>query len=491
MKPAAALLRSVFVSGVFRLWLFAGTFIAAAFAGGCSNSMSSEIVPPPQNTAVVIMASSTANAQLSQMTITFSSLTLTGRSGKSVTVFSTPQSAEFIHLNGAAEPLFTASIPSGVYTSASAAIPSLQVVCVMQQSNGGLLTDEFQSNVPPVVTLSMPGPIDVTGSAMGLLLDLQVSQSVMPANCPLTPNKPTVNAAFNLTPITLAAQPATLQNGKLFGLQGLIASVNSMSNSFTVTGLDGPTWSVQSNSNTVFQGVAAFSTLAAGIPVDFDAALQSDGSLLATRVEVQDANPSNLTVSGGPLLFVDSLVPALTAFGLDQQGFLFPAGRAYGPFDFSFGNATFQTSGRFANLQNLPFSASFAAANMFAGQSIFFTSHSQTIAPEPTYAVASSATLMPQTINGVITASGSAGAFTTYTVSLASYDLIPNLAVQPGQTTIISNPSTVIVYVDGNTQMLNKEQLAVGSTFRFNGLLFNDNGTLRMDAGQINDGVAQ
>ena len=37
--------------------------------------------------------------------------------------------------------------------------------------------------------------------------------------------------------------------------------------------------------------------------------------------------------------------------------------------------------------------------------------------------------------------------------------------------------------------MLNTQPLAAGSTLRFYGLVFNDNGTLRMDCAQINDGV--
>jgi hypothetical protein len=39
--------------------------------------------------------------------------------------------------------------------------------------------------------------------------------------------------------------------------------------------------------------------------------------------------------------------------------------------------------------------------------------------------------------------------------------------------------------------MLNKSSLAAGSLFRFYGLVFNDNGTLRMDCAQINDGVTE
>jgi len=38
---------------------------------------------------------------------------------------------------------------------------------------------------------------------------------------------------------------------------------------------------------------------------------------------------------------------------------------------------------------------------------------------------------------------------------------------------------------------LNSLPLGVNSVMRFNGLVFNDGGSLRMDCGQINDGVAE
>jgi hypothetical protein len=59
-------------------------------------------------------------------------------------------------------------------------------------------------------------PIRVTGTAMGLLLNLQVSRSVMLANCPLTSANPTVNPAFT---VTLASSPKNLQNGKMSSLR--------------------------------------------------------------------------------------------------------------------------------------------------------------------------------------------------------------------------------------------------------------------------------
>ena len=62
---------------------------------------------------------------------------------------------------------------------------------------------------------------------------------------------------------------------------------------------------------------------------------------------------------------------------------------------------------------------------------------------------------------------------------------------QPNQVLPVANPDIVVVYADSNTQMLNASPIAVGSVVRFYGLVFNDNGTLRMDCAQINDGVAE
>lgn len=124
---------------------------------------------------------------------------------------------------------------------------------------------------------------------------------------------------------------------------------------------------------------------------------------------------------------------------------------------------------------------------MVDGQNILFSTH----APIEPFQALTTITLLPQTLDGTVSAISSEGNFTTYTVTLAPYDLFPNLAVQPGQTTLLTNPNTVVVYADSNTQMLNSSAVSVGGLFRFYGLVFNDNGTLRMDSAQVNDGVAE
>ena len=497
MKRLSRLFRHKQLSSLASILLALVVATATTLIAGCGSitAIPPGAPTPSGTTNVILLASSSANDQLSQYGVAFNSVTLTSRSGKTVSLFTTPEGAEFIHVNGTAEPLATVNVPQDVYTAASANIGGSSFECVSLLSNPvELQISEFGYGTSATVTLS--SPVTVSGTAMGLLLDLQVSQSATFSNCDLQGATYSITPTFKLTPVVLASPPTNIENGKITGLEGQIASVNAAENSFTVTAAsplaegNGPSWTVQSNSSTLYQGVSGLATLVAGMPVDMDTAIQSDGSLLATRVAVVDPDTTSLSVVGGPLLFVYEAGSTLNILDRDQQGYLFspPIG---GTLPLSFGNVVYQTSGQFTNLQSLPFPASFSAATIFTGQNVLFTSHALTISGGPTYVPTTTATLMPQTINGAVSAVSSSGNFTTYTVTLAPYDLIPALAVQPGQTTVLTNPSSVVVYVDSSTQLLNTTPLAMGSVLRFNGLLFNDNGTLRMDCAQVNDGVTE
>jgi hypothetical protein len=462
---------------------------------GCGGGTSSHPSGPvlSGNTSITLFVSSTANDQLTQFNLYFTSLTLTSQSGKTVSLLTTTQGAEFMHLNGNAEPLLTTTVPQDIYTAATATIGNASFVCVNQVA-GGLYNNTFAYGDTPSsqVSVNLATPVTVTGTAMGIALDLQVSESATYGSCdPMGIDPYSINPTLNLTPVTFTSQPTNTGNGEGTGLDGFIASVNAAANSFTVTAADGPSWTVNSTSDTAFQGVAGFSALSVGMPVDIDIASQTNGSLQARRVEVVDANPTNLSVSTGPLESVAGSEPALLTDGREEQGFLYTPNKVSGSQYFSFGNAKFQISGQFTNLKSLPFTASFDSANMVAGQNVLITSHALTFSGGPTYVPAATMTLLPQTINGTVTAVSSEGGFDAYTVALASYDLFPDLAVQPGQTTLLSNPGTVVVYVDSNAQLLNSSPVVAGSVLRFKGLLFNDKGTLKMDCAQVNDGVTE
>jgi len=470
------------------------------FGIGITTGCGSTTPAPPQfsgNTSVTVLLSSTANDQVTRFDLEFQTLTLTSQSGKTVTLLSSQQPAEFMHLNGGIEPLTTVSVPQDIYTSATVTIGGAVFVCIAQVPGGGLGIANY-SIVNQGPTVNLASPITVTGGSMALLLNMQVSSSAVFSACWTTPPFAgfSLTPTFDLAPLVLSASPTNSGNGKVSGLVAQVASLGTTPSDLTLK-IAGDTWgtrtlSATTNSATLFQGVSGAAALSAGMFLNMDGAIQSDGSLLATRIEVEDSSAIN--DSSGPVMFVDQLVPILQLYGRTELGSLQTINGQSGMYfdvpNFDFDNAVFRISGQFTDLQNLPFVPSFNASNIVAGQEVDITSGNFSLVGgvgTPTNTV----TLVPQTVNGTVVAEGLvSGNLVDYTVSLASYDLFPALAVQQGQTTLLTDPSQVEVYVDSRTQMLNEQPIALGGTFRFYGLVFNDNGTLRMDCAQVNDGVA-
>jgi hypothetical protein len=468
---------------------------------------------------VTVVSTSTANDQLTRFGLYINTLALVNASGDAVNLISQPIDAEFMHVNGTSEPLFTVSIPQGTYTSATASIEAADFDCATLNPSGVLFLrtfgyegDALGSNeiVGLPATVGLPAPLTISGPSAALALDLLASKSASWTTCDPSGIEPySITPTFELTAMTLSSSPSNAQNGLETDLKGVINTFNPANGSFTVIAEDGPgcagttagpdcsppaayapVWQVVSDSGTAFEGATGSSQLTPGMAVNMDAALQPDGSLLAKRIATYDSETSDLTIYDGPVVFTDSLAGY-------QQILMYPAcvlGPPGSPNpQLSYASASFEISGEFTNLGNLPFVPNFTAASAVDGQNIYASTHALTLSIPPIFVPATSITLVPQTINGTVSAMGSEGGFTTYTITLAPYDLFPDLAVQTqaGQTTLLNNPNTLVVYADRNTQMLNTSPIALGSVVRFYGLVFNDNGTLRMDCAQINDGVAE
>jgi hypothetical protein len=446
------------------------------------------------NTLMTVVVSSAANDQLTRFSLTLNSLTLTEKAGTSVSVVSAPQQVEFIHLNGGAEPLLTVSVPQGVYTGATATVGGASFTCAVQQQ-GSDTTSTYAYGATPSSQVNLPQPLTVSGDTMAVSLEMLVSQSAsFPSNCYDQGAQYSITPTFNLAAMTVAGQPTNSTNGKMTALEGLVQGAGGEAGSFTVASADGTpvgsamstTWRVSTSGNTVFQGIGNAEGLTAGMPVDMDGTLQTDGSVLATRVAVPDASTTTLTVNSGPLEQVTTSVSILSEVNQEEEGSqIYISGWPV----FNFSSTTFATWGGLTNVATLPFAASFNAGNMVPGQMVAITTHATQVEPYPTVVPATVETLMPQTINGMVEAVGTAGAFTTYTVELAPYDLFPQFAVQAGEPTVLTNPQTVVVYADTNTQVVTAP--SAGSVARFTGVIFDDNGTLRMDCTQVSAGVAE
>jgi hypothetical protein len=476
----------------------------------CGGGHSSPGGPPPLsgNTTVTLLLSSTANSQVLNYGMYIQSLTLNSKSGKTATLISTEQPTEFMHLNGLIEPYGTSTVSQDVYTSATAKIGGASFTCVTVQgpsdpTPGSLTMSTYAYGYVPdsAVTVNLPSPITVTGDTMALKLDLQVAQSAtIPNSCYTTqfPAPYAITPNFNLSAIPIVTRPLSSANGRVEGMVGEIQSIATSGNRFALYVSESPlvrltpanhslrTATISVDSKTAFYGIADFAGLQAGSFVDLDGAVQGDGSLVASRISVHD--PTALNVMFGPAAEIGATGSTFWSFSLGSQGV------DYDTNPFSLGiykyspTTMFQTTEQFTNLGSLPFVPNFQGSKLVPGQNLAIYSQNVHFSAPDQYTPATTMTLQPQTINGTIVGSLANG-LNGYLVQLAPYDWFPILAVQPGQPNLLAHPDLVEVYTDSSTSMLNTKPLTSGRTGRFYGLIFNDNGSLKMDCAQARDGV--
>lgn len=446
---------------------------------------------PQAVTKVTLVVSSDANDQLTAFYAALQGITLTNGNGKTVTLLSQPLGSEFIHVNGRVEPLVTVTVPEDIYTSATVTIGGSQFNCVTLGADGALVDSTFAYGyVPaPKVTVALPQPLNISGDSLGLTLRMMVSESATLSSCSAGATY-AITPAFALTAFDIANATAGSASNSVFSIEGAVTSIDTTASTFEIarpTVLSEPATNldVSIDAGTALQGVDGLASMAVGMFVDLDGAIQPDGSLHATRVAVPD--PTAVDVRRGPILSVfNQSTPIVNFKPIEGQG---PDGLIDSE-SYDIGNTSFRISGELTNLPLLPFAASFTATDMTPGQNISISSPAFVTCCGASYdAPATTITLLPQTVDGLILGTTTSGQFTVYSVQLSSADLFASLAVQPGQTTSLSQPNEMQVYVDGNTRLFNSMTVAVGGTFRFYGLVFNDQGILRMDCAQINDGV--
>lgn len=482
--------------------LACGTLLPVLLSGCGGQSGSTKTGTGSQsNTEVTILLSAAANDRLSQFEMNLQDLTLTSQSGKTVDLITTAPNTssqytpEFMHLNGSASTLLTTSVPQDTYTSASLTVGGASFTCIqLDTSDNSLTTSTFAYGQTPAsqVTVSFARPIVVTGDTMSLSMTLNEAQSFTLGNCINSAgNTYSISPTFSVAAVDVSATPTNYLNGKESDVYGQVSasSANGLSVNLGYVQPGSVTTpqpvAIKTDGSTIFQGVANLGEIKSGMFVDMDLAMQGDGSLLATRVAVQD--PSAVNTLAGPLEYVASTVSALSAFGQQVQG----ADQLGNTMQFGFDKATFEIDSGYTNLSDLPFAPSFTASTMVPGQYVYATfGHVAELGGQMTEL--NTVTLKPQTVDGTISAVSSLAGFDVYTVTLPSYDLFVNLASQPGQTSFVANPSVLQVYVGSQTQLLQQTSaLTAGSTVRFQGLIFNDGGVLRMDCGLVMDGITE
>jgi len=458
-------------------------------AAGSTSSAAGQSTTPPvpgEFTTVTVLFSSTANDELTDFQLSLGSLILTDAAGKSVTVFAANNAnrlPEFIHSNSILDPAMSVSVPQDVYTSAKLTFSNPQFSFVTYSS--GYIYFNTAVNYgssgfePAQVTLS--NPITVSGQSMALIVDAQVSQSVSISGSPQANDfSSSVAPSFSIAEMSGSEMQDASNNGQVtaLGEVGTLATSADGAPTLVLNLSSGTKLTLSSDNSTTYQRVNGYDSLSPGMFADVDLAMQPDGTLLATRVEVLDPSANDLVT--GPLFNIDPSAGIFNLVGEREQGQDFSSGFRSGGMALQFtGNTAFRLYGGFQATQGLPFAPAFSSTSVVAGQNVAVTSQSIPLSgPYPTVATM---TLLPQTVDGTIESLTSNNGFQVYTVDLASYD-----PLSAGRGT-----RTLEVYVGSQTRLMNSIAPQPGQILRFHGMVFSVQGSLEMVADQMNDGVAE
>jgi hypothetical protein len=441
--------------------LAAAALTAALIAVGCTAGLGSSAgttVASTSKTLVPVSLTDAPSDQVLAASLTINSVVLTDSSGATASVLSAPFTFEAAHLDAVQEPLLTPSIPEDTYASVTLTYSNAQVAYFDTTTGKIVLVTGTLANTPQTITFT--SPITVSNTSTGLLIDYLVANSV-------TISGSTVDVApeFNVSAVSIAAQPTNGLNGLQCGVNGQVTALGT--GSFTLETAEGTSLTIYVNSSTVYQGLSGFSALAVDAFVQVDTQTQTNGELLAVRISEQGPPPAKGIVLVGPVTAVTgSPATSFTQIVRQQVGPNATANPVQVDTIAIDSSTTFQLPYQLNNLSGgtLPFTATFSAATLFAGQNVAVATNSVS----DNAATATSVTLAPQTVNGTIASITTGSGGDIYTLTLNSTGWLAKL----------TGLTTVTVYTNSNLKQISSTTPAVGSTIRFHGFLFESNGSL-------------
>jgi hypothetical protein len=261
---------------------------AILISAGCGSSSNTAAANNKSNALMVTMGDAT-NDSVIAFALTINSMTLTG--GSNPTVISAPTRIEFVRSAGTFQPLVLAQIPSGTYTGATITVASPQVVIDTTTRQPVQLTAALSNSTVNVIFNT---PLTIGGSSAETDFDLDLANSVT-----INGTTATINPTFHVS-------ATNAQNRELDDVRGVVTSVSAPN--FTLTSFQmAQAITFTTDANTKFRGITGLSQLANGMIIEVDAVTQSDGTVLAKRVEadVETDNGEELeglitTVTGTP-----------------------------------------------------------------------------------------------------------------------------------------------------------------------------------------------
>jgi hypothetical protein len=255
---------------------------------GCGSSNNT---PNATAAGTVINFGDAPNDQIIAFELTINAVTLTG--GSNPSVLAKPTEIELTHNLATFEPLSLATIPNGTYTGATLTVSKPEIVIVDPTTKAVTKLNVTLSSSTVNVPINPSITIGAGASVINFDMDLVSSVTISGTNATVTPT-------FTVTSSTVPTGEAGEDDhdGEMDDLRGTITNVSSPKFTIQPAQTAQPV-TITTDANTKFEdGITSFSNLTTGMIVSVDAVTQTDGSILAKKVESETETGDGEEVEG-------------------------------------------------------------------------------------------------------------------------------------------------------------------------------------------------
>jgi hypothetical protein len=448
------------------------TLMLAACGGGYGGAVvpttgASDTVTGAASSTTVIALGDSPSDRIVSFEVTVNAVVLTDINGNNVTAIAAPVRVELTRLAGTFAPISAITVPQGTYTKATFALSDPEVEIVA--TDGSISKREPQ--LPSTsVTISFSPNLVVGANAVTLNFDFDVAKSV------IIDASGSVTLAPTIVVSTGIANPAENrgEDGELEDVRGTVKS--TASNSFMISVHDGvQTLTFRTDASTIFQGITVLADLKAGMQVDVNATVLTDGTLLAKKVEAEDEieNETNGMELEG--LIASKTGSPVTQFSIVTRDV--SSSTSSGPSLGTTINVTVDSNTKFEiqsgkiALTSLPFTPTFDANTLSSGQNVEVDSDGATRSPVRGRKVV----LHEQSLTGIVTDVVANAGLTSFTLTVPSDSVFSRF----------SGSQTVTVYQQAATELKGLSTITNGNTLRVRGLVSLDGGTFKVVARRI------
>lgn len=445
--------------------------IATACGGGSVNSNQPPGSPPPSSASIQVNIGDSPADWIMAFGMNVNSITLTNNSGGTVNLVPSATPMEMMQLMGTMRPLAITNVPHGTYNQAMVTISSVSMG-YMDPSTRQYMQKTVPGNATGTVAFSPPLAIGGTASVLSFDMDMGKSVSIDGSgNVTLTPT-----FTSNMSPSSGSGQ-----NPWQGWMQHMVGSVSSISSSkFTIGMMMGmQSLTFATNSSTQFVGLSGMGMMNNGMIVGVNAVTQSDGSLLAQRVESMWSTSGGM-MGGGVVVSITGNPPTQLTIVADNGiggGMMMSGIPGTITVNVSSGTPyTFDSDD--VDLSNLPFTPTFDDSTIAKGQRIEAVSGGGMMGGGMMGGNTINATevrLEQQGFRGTVSNYSASGSQATFTLNLAADSAFATIA----------GTAVITAYQQNGTQLRGLTAVANGDQVQVRGLLFYDAGVYKMVASWI------